>query len=133
MVRRQAKCGDDRRVGGRHRDDLDLGQGRPAQRMAFPCTGFATPFRHTQCVQANGLFRVTPWQRNQRFGPECFNVEFFVEFADQRLLDRFAGFQLAAGKFPQAGEMLARQPLHQQHATALIDEDAGGDLDHRRS
>jgi hypothetical protein len=29
--------------------------------------------------------------------------------------------------------MLARQTLHQQHAIAIVDEDAGGDFDHRRS
>jgi hypothetical protein len=28
---------------------------------------------------------------------------------------------LAAGKFPQAGEMLARRPLRQQHAPVRID------------
>jgi hypothetical protein len=39
----------------------------------------------------------------------------------------FAGLQLAAGKFPQAGQRLAFRPLCDQHAAVGIDQRAGDD------
>ena len=55
----------------------------------------------------------------------------------KRLLRPFAGFDLAAGKFPQASERLALRALREQHALVGVDQRAGDhegklDLSHAR-
>ena len=49
------------------------------------------------------------------------DAEFLVEFADQALLRRLAGLDLAAWKFPQAGKLLALRALRQKHAPVGVD------------
>src|SRR3546814_8253055 len=53
--------------------------------------------------------------------------QFLRQFADKRFLGRLAGFDLAAGEFPQARHRLAcGTPLHEQAAVA-VDKRRGGD------
>ena len=59
------------------------------------------------------------------------DAELLVELADQRRLRRLAGMHLAAGKFPEAGEMLAGRPLGQQHAAVGVDQRHRRDEDDR--
>ena len=42
------------------------------------------------------------------------DAEFFLQFAHQRLLDGFSGFDLAAGEFPVTGINLADRALRKQ-------------------
>ncbi len=53
------------------------------------------------------------------------DADFLVQFADQRRFRPLAGLDLAAGKFPQAGERLAWRPLRDQHALVGVDQRAG--------
>ncbi len=50
------------------------------------------------------------------------------ELAVEGRARRFAGLELAAGKFPVAGVRLAGGALRQQHAAVRALEDRGGDL-----
>lgn len=55
------------------------------------------------------------------------DAELLVELADQRFLRRLAGLDLAAGKFPEAGELLAGGALGEQDAAVGVEKRAGGD------
>ena len=59
------------------------------------------------------------------------DTEFFLQFADQRRLRGFAGVELAAGKLPQAGHLLAFRPAGEQDAAVDVDQGAGGDQQQR--
>ena len=56
--------------------------------------------------------------------------QFLLQLADQATLRRLAGLDLAAGEFPQAGELLALRPLADQHAAVGVDQGRGGDQQH---
>ena len=55
------------------------------------------------------------------------DAQFLVQLADQAGLGSLAGFDLAAGKLPQAGELFSRRPAADQHPAVDVDEGAGGD------
>ena len=57
------------------------------------------------------------------------NSQFLLQLPDQTLFRRFAVFDLAAGKLPQACHRLAVGTLCDEHAAVGIDEGAGGDKD----
>ena len=50
------------------------------------------------------------------------DAELLAQFADQRVLRPLAGVDLAAGKLPQALELLALRPLRDQHAAVDVDQ-----------
>ncbi len=54
------------------------------------------------------------------------DADFLLQFAHEALFRRLAGFDLAAGKLPQAGELLAFRPLGQKHASIGVDQRTGG-------
>ena len=54
-----------------------------------------------------------------------------MQLARQRGFGRFARFALAAGKFPQAGQVAPFGATRQQDASARVLEDAGDDFDER--
>ena len=55
------------------------------------------------------------------------DADLFLQLADQALLRRLAGLDLATWKLPQPGKLLALRPLRQKHAAIGIDQRAGGD------
>jgi hypothetical protein len=55
--------------------------------------------------------------------------QLFLQLADQRGLGRLAGFDLAAGELPQAGQRLALRALRQKHAAIGVDQGDGRDED----
>ena len=55
--------------------------------------------------------------------------DFLGELADERRFRPLARLDLAAGKFPQAGERLALRPLRDQDASVDIDQGDGDDED----
>ena len=129
VIRWQPQRGQDGRVRGRHLGSIHVANSHPAQRMAFACTRLSLPRGHPQRMQPHGFSGVVPGNRNQRGAAADFDAEFFIEFADQRLRDGFAGLDFPAREFPQPRQVLARQPLHQQHTALRVHEDAGGDFD----
>ena len=59
------------------------------------------------------------------------DAELLGELADQRRLGRLARMHLAAGKFPEPGERLARRTLGQQHPPVGVDQRDRRDEDDR--
>ncbi len=59
------------------------------------------------------------------------DAEFLGELANQRRLGRLSRLHLAAGKFPQPGEVLARRALGEQHAAVDVDQHDRRDQDDR--
>src|SRR5690348_11556248 len=55
------------------------------------------------------------------------DADLFAQFTDQGDLRPLAGFDLAAGEFPQPRKRLALGPLRDQHALVGIDQRAGDD------
>ena len=61
----------------------------------------------------------------QRPGGNHVNAGFLPQFPPQRRLDRLPGFQLPAGKFPQAALMYMRRAAADQHPLPVIEYRAG--------
>jgi len=55
------------------------------------------------------------------------DAQFLVQFADQARLRRLSGLDLAARKFPQAGQLFALRPPADQHPPVGVDQRAGRD------
>ena len=55
-----------------------------------------------------------------------FDAQLLPEFARQRAFGALAGIELAAGKFPQAGKLLAFGTLRDEHTIIRVDQ-RGGD------
>ena len=53
--------------------------------------------------------------------------QLFLQLADQALLRRLPGLDLAAGKLPKPGQLLAGGPLADQHPPVGVDQRRGGD------
>src|SRR4051812_40841487 len=51
--------------------------------------------------------------------------QFLLQLPDQRILRRFAGLDLAAGKFPKAAELLVLGTLCEQDAPRRVDQSRG--------
>ena len=67
-------------------------------------------------------------QRGETIFLHCYS-QFFFEFANEALLGAFSGFDLAAGKLPQAGHRLTGRSLRNQDPAIGVDQSAGGDED----
>ncbi len=57
-----------------------------------------------------------------------FNAQFLLEFALERLLEGFAGFEFAARKFPQPAQVRLRVALGNEEF-ALVEYQSGGNID----
>jgi hypothetical protein len=55
------------------------------------------------------------------------DAQFLAQFADQGRLGSFAGLDLAAGEFPQTGQLLALGPFGDQHPAVHVDQGDGDD------
>ena len=60
----------------------------------------ALPGSHAKKIQPYGGVRVCKHARNPALHRGDDDAQFFVQFTRERSLQRFAGFDLAAGKFP---------------------------------
>ena len=61
-------------------------------------------------------------RQRREAGIPRFDAEFFVEFADQRCLGRFARFDFTTREFPESREGLSFGPLRKQDAPIDVDE-----------
>ena len=59
----------------------------------------------------NGLFRIGVSDLGDFPTDGDFDTEFFAEFPNETVLERFARFELAAGKFPETAEVIAGTAL----------------------
>ncbi len=59
----------------------------------------------------DGFFRVVVGDFFKQFTDLDFNAKFFAQFADKALLEGFARFALAAGKFPKPAEVRVRRAV----------------------
>jgi len=121
---------DERLVGGRHRVIGEARRAHPGEALAFAGRDGPRPFaaevkRHQQMKFGIGVRGEGERRQTAR---RDIDPELLAEFADQRRFGRLAGLDLAARKFPQAREMLARGALGEQDPAIGIDEmtaDAG--------
>src|SRR3546814_5362331 len=91
----------------------------PGQGLAFVAARCAAPAGHAAHVQAQAFVRVLLGDGDQRRADFHFDAEFFAQFADQGVLGGFAGFALAAGEFPEAGEVAAGGARSEEHTSEL--------------
>jgi SAM-dependent methyltransferase len=123
---------DQRDIRSRHRIVAQLVRPHPGEVLAFPRDREAFPApadieRHQQVEVLIGMAGEGQWREA---GFLHGDPELLVQLADQRRFRPFAGLQLAAGKFPQAGQRLAFRPLCNQHAAVGINQSAGDDENH---
>lgn len=86
------------------------------------CFGLAGEFAHREKNQVNTaaawIIVLIAGEFTARHG---LNGQFLAQFADERLLRRFAVFYFAAGKLPLQGMPVAFSPLPDQHLPVSLD------------
>ena len=117
----------------RHRKTSEVARGNPFHGLAFPARDEALP--PATDVEWHQKMKCFVSETREGEGGETRSLhddaEFLGEFADQRLLRALAGVDLAAGKFPEAGQRLALGALRDQHPSVGVDEGAGDHQQHR--
>ena len=79
-------------------------------------------------AEADGFFGVGVGDFFDLFSDGDFDAEFFAEFAREAMLEGFVALEFAAGKFPEAAEVVAGAALGDEEFTSAEDE-ASGDID----
>ena len=120
---------DQRLVGGRHGEVAQLAGADPFHRLALDGARRALPAaadieRHEQ---VKAVIAVACEGEGREARLLDVDAKFFGKLADQRRFRPLAGLELAAGKFPQAGKLLALGPLGDQNAVVGVDERASDD------
>jgi hypothetical protein len=121
--------GDDRAVGRRHVVLGQLVRRHPGQGLALVAAGGAAPGADVAHVQAQALVRVGLRDADHGVAQLDVDAEFLVQFAREGGFGRFVGFALAAGEFPEAGEVAALGAAGEQDAAARVGDDPGDDFD----
>ena len=121
--------GDDGDVGGGHGVAGQLGQRNPGQGLAFVAARDAFPCGDHAHVKAQTLGGIGLGHGDDVGAGLDMDAQLFLQFADQGLFGSFAGFDLAAGEFPQAGEVAADGAARQQDAAARVGDGGGDDVD----
>ena len=124
--RRQPQPADDRHRGRQHRGDIHRVRMAPGEALAFQPARLAFPAGDAPEVQPHPRVRIDVVPQHPRRLFRHRDAQFLVQFADQRGLGGFAGFDLAARKFPQARHGLAFRALCQKHAPVGVDQRDGG-------
>ena len=121
----QAQGGDNRAIGFGKQIDVDIREHGPSQRLTFARaqqTGMAGDRKH---IEADAAMR-----NGDHAGADvCLNTELFLKLSDQGGFRSFSRLDLATGKFPETRQVLARRTLGEQHATTVIANDSGDDMD----
>ena len=79
-------------------------------------------------AEADGFFGVGVGDFFDLFSDGDFDAEFFAEFAREAMFEGFVALEFAAGKFPEAPEVVAGATLGDEEFTSAEDE-ASGDID----
>src|SRR5690606_22948377 len=87
------------------------------------------PAGYVAHVQAQALAGIGLGHGDQVRADLGLDAELFVQLAHQGGLGRFARLALAAGKFPEAGEVAVGGAARQQDAAAGVGDDGGEDFD----
>src|SRR5208283_1048666 len=77
--------------------------------------------------QVNGFLRISVGDGFKKFADGDLHAKLLADFTDQALLEGFAGFALAAGKFPQPAEMRPGAALGDEQF-AVTKNQGGGDF-----
>jgi hypothetical protein len=75
--------------------------------------------------QVDGFLRVGVRDFVKQFADGNFHAEFLTDFTDETLLKSFAGFALAAGKFPKSPKMRVRMTLGDEQFAVVENERSG--------
>ena len=73
------------------------------------------------------FLRVVMREAFQNFADDYFNAQFFAQLPRQTFLEGLARLAFAAGKFPQATEMIVGTPLSDQEFSSSENQ-TGGDF-----
>ena len=118
----------DRKIGGQQRGDRNRPGRLPGKVLSFAWMRFARPFEYAEEIQPHGRMRIGEYAGDPAAGTHHTYAQFFGEFASQRGFERFAGFHLAARKFPIAGVYLVGRPAGEQDFAVGANEDGGNDF-----
>ena len=91
-----------------------------------PCKGAGIGDLPGRVVCTGGVVVTVP---DERLRGNDLDAEFLAQFAGEGGLRGFAGFKLAAGEFPIAGEVGAREASAKQHVAIGSAQDADGDVE----
>lgn len=101
--------------------------GDPSEGVAVKGLGFAPWERAVEEAEADGFLWIGVGDFFDLADDGDFNAEFFAEFADEAVLEGLAGLDFAAGKFPEAAEVIAGAALGDEEFTCAKNE-AGGHI-----
>jgi hypothetical protein len=101
-------------------------------RLAFAWVDATTRGAAPEEVEEDAPVRIGPGHESQARADLDAQTEFLVQLPDEAVLDRLAGLALAAGKLPEAAEMLDGIPFRHEEAPPARD-DRSGHLHHREA
>lgn len=99
----------------------------PQQRIVAGRPESAAGVSHTPRVQDHGAVSVVMRGADDVFPDTHRDAEFFVQFPRETDLLRFTWFDLATGKFPEAGHVAPRRAPREQDTSTTFDQ-CGGDV-----
>ena len=129
VLRRLRERRHHRPVGGRHRVGHQFVHGRPGECLAFPAVRLAAEAGDPIDVKDDPLARVGLRHADERFHRVDTDAELFVQLPVQGLEWGLPRLDLAAGKFPGAGQIAAGCPPGQQDASPRVGQNARYDVD----
>ena len=97
--------------------------GGAVQRPRFAGKKFAS-----EKFQVDGFFRIGVRNFLKQFADGNFHAQLLADFADEAAFKSFAGFALAAGKFPKSAEMRVGVTLRDEQF-AVVKNERGGYFD----
>ena len=107
--------------------------GEVARRLPDECLpvvadGLAGPVEHAKEMEQDMRVRIAESLHEPRRGASHREAQLFGKFAIERCAWRFAGLELAAGKFPVAGIGFAGGALREQHLSVRALDDGCGNV-----
>jgi hypothetical protein len=115
-------------VGGWEFEITELIATNPAEVLNMDWFGFAGKQLAVEEAEADGFFRIGVSEVFDKFADANFDPEFFANFADEAGFERFAGFDFAAWKFPEIGQVIVGTALRDEEF-AFVKNQRGGDVD----
>jgi hypothetical protein len=129
--RRQQQRPQHERVRRQERRHVEPAGRLPRERLVVVAVRLAAPLEHAKEMKLDVRVRVDVALDEPRRSAHHGEAELFMQLAVERGTRRFAGFQLAAGKFPVARVRLAERTLGQQHVAVRPQDDCRRDADNR--
>jgi hypothetical protein len=103
-------------------EGMKFGGFHPSKLCNFDGAKLAARDRAVEEMKFDGLRRIVMRGGEELVENVCFDSDLFAQLPSQCGFQRFVGFDFAAGKFPEAGEMNFREPSREKNEVIFSDD-----------